>query len=320
VLTVIGRRALWSVPVLLIASFVLFGFVRSTFDPTDRFRDSRDVEAMDRERARLGLDRPIVEQYGDWATDFVRGDWGTSDRTNERVFPMVRRALWNTGQLLVWSVLLSAAVAVAIGVYSASRRHSLGDHLLTGLTFTGLSMPPFWFGLIVIQLLAVEPMGWFDLDRPLVFFVGLHGTDGGLLDYLRHLVLPVLTLTVQIVASWSRYQRAAMLDALSSDHVRTARAKGLRRRQVLVRHGLRNSLAPLVTVIAIDVGALLGGLVVTEAIFSISGMGRLFYDSLLSGDAPVLVAWLVVTAVFAIACNLLADLLYGVLDPRARAR
>jgi peptide/nickel transport system permease protein len=318
VLRVIGRRALWSIPVLLVASFVLFGFVRSTFDPSDRFRGSPDVHAVERVRERLGLDRPLVAQYGDWLGDVVHGDLGTSSRTNERVAPMIRRAIWNTAQLVVWGVALSVALAIVAGVYSASRQYSIGDHVLTGLTFAGLSMPAFWFGLIAIELLAIKPMQWFHLDHPLVFFVGLHSAGGGVLDYARHLVLPVLTLTIQIVASWSRYQRAAMLDALSADYVRTARAKGLSRRQVVVRHALRNALGPLVTIVALDTGALFGGLIVTEAIFSVPGMGRLFYDSLLAGDAPVLVAWMVVTAGFVIAFNLLADLLYGVLDPRAR--
>ena len=245
-------------------------------------------------------------------------DRGTSTRTDERVFPMVRRALGNTAQLVGWGVALSVVVALAVGTYSAARQYSLGDHVLTGLTFAGLSMPSFWFGLVAIELLAIKPMQWFHLEHPLVFFVGLHGPGGGLLDYARHLVLPVLTLTIQIVASWSRYQRAAVLDALSADHVRTARAKGLSRRQVLVRHAVRNSLGPFVTIVALDTGALFGGLIVTEAIFSVPGMGRLFYDSLLAGDAPVLIAWMVVTALFVVAGNLVADLLYGVLDPRAR--
>jgi peptide/nickel transport system permease protein len=138
------------------------------------------------------------------------------------------------------------------------------------------------------------------------------------MDYLRHLVLPVLTLTVQIVASWSRYERASMLDALSADYVRTARAKGVKRRDVIFKHAFRNALIPLVTVMALDIGALFGGLVVTEQIFSVPGMGRLFITSLITGDAEVLVVWTVVVAAFVILFNLLADILYGVLDPRIR--
>jgi peptide/nickel transport system permease protein len=199
------------------------------------------------------------------------------------------------------------------------RQYSLSDYAFTGLSFLGLAMPPFWFGLIAIQFLAVYPKDWFGLSETPLYFLGLHsaGSSGINMDYLRHLVLPVLTLTVQIVASWSRYQRASMLDALSADYVRTARAKGLKRRTVL-KHALRNALIPLVTVMALDIGALFGGLVVTEQIFSVPGMGRLFIESLIRGDANVLVAWMLITATFIILFNLIADVLYSVLDPRIR--
>ena len=319
-LTYVARRVLYSIPVLLIASFLLFAFVRVTFDPTARLRQSRDPQAVERARETLGLNRPIVVQYGDWLGDFVRGDWGTSSRSREAVAPQIRRALWNTIQLIVWGAALAAVVAVGVGVFSAVRQYSLPDYLFTGLSFVGLAMPPFWFGLIAIQFLAIYPRDWFNLDEIPLQFVGLHSTGktGFNLDYLRHLVLPVLTLTVQIVASWSRYERASMLDALSADYVRTARAKGLKQRDVILKHAFRNALIPLVTVMALDIGALFGGLLVTEQIFSIPGMGRLFITSLITGDAEVLVVWTVVTATFIIAFNLLADILYGVLDPRIR--
>jgi peptide/nickel transport system permease protein len=150
--------------------------------------------------------------------------------------------------------------------------------------------------------------------------VGLHtgDTTGFDLDYLKHLPLPIATLCVQIVASWSRYQRASMLDTLGADYVRTARAKGVRRRTVIFKHALRNALIPFVTVVALDFGALFGGLIVTEQIFSIGGMGRLFYNAILQGDVYVVQAWMIVVAVIVILFNLFADLLYGVLDPRIR--
>ena len=317
----IGRRVLYTIPVILIASFVLFVFVRATYDPTARLRSSRaDAGAVAREKERLGLDRPLVVQYGDWLGKFVRGDWGQSERTREPVFSMIRRSLWYTIQLIFWGILLSATVSIFVGVYSAVKQYSVLDYTFTGLSFAGLALPPFWFGLIAIEFLAVQPVSWFHLQEPIFGFVGLHtgDTTGLNLDYFRHLALPVLTLTVQIIASWSRFQRASMLDVMQSDYIRTARAKGVPRRKVIVKHGLRNALIPLTTVMALDIGALFGGLIVTETIFSIPGMGRLFYDSLLAGDATVLVAWTVVTAMFIVAFNLLADVLYGVLDPRVR--
>jgi peptide/nickel transport system permease protein len=181
-------------------------------------------------------------------------------------------------------------------------------------------MPPFFFAYLAIYYIAVRPIDWFDLDSAPLQFVGLHGSgeSGFNWDYVQHLILPVLTLTVQIVASWTRFQRAATLDVLSSDYIRTARAKGVPRRSVILRHAVRNSLIPLVTVMAVDIGLLFGGLIITEFIFSIPGMGDLFYDALLNGDAPVILAWMMVAGVFILLFNLLADVLYGVLDPRVR--
>src|SRR5215212_9324298 len=318
-LTYVSRRVLYSIPVLLIASFLLFAFVRVTFDPTARLAQSRDKEAVSRARHELGLDKSIPSQYGSWLSDFVRGDWGKSSRTTEPVFPIIKRAMWNTLQLIVWGVLLSTIIAIGIGIYSSVKQYSAGDYLFTGASFLGLAMPPFWFGLIAIQFLAVYPKDWLGLAHTPLYFVGLHSsTDHSTSDYARHLVLPVLTLTVQIIASWSRYQRASMLDALSADYVRTARAKGVPHRQVIYKHAFRNALIPLITVMALDIGALFGGLVVTEQIFSVPGLGRLFIESLVVGDANVLVVWTVVTAFFVIVFNLLADVMYGVLDPRIR--
>ncbi len=320
-LTYITRRVLYSIPVIFVASFLLFAFVRATFDPTAHLRASRTAaEAIKSERKRLNLDKPTVVQYSDWLKKFVRGDWGTSERTHERVFAMIRRSLWVTTQLIFWGVLVSALLAIAMGVYSAVRQYSALDYTLTGLSFVALAMPPFWFGLIAIQFLSADLKNVFHLQEPLFYSIGLHkpGVTGLNVDYLRHLALPVMTLTVQIVAGWGRYQRAAMLDVMSADYVRTARAKGVPRRRVIFKHALRNALIPLVTVMALDIGVLFGGLIITETIFSIPGMGRLFFDSLLRGDATVLVSWTVVTALFIVLFNLLADVAYGWLDPRIR--
>lgn len=323
------RRILISIPVVLIASFLLFWFVRETFDPTARLRNVRDPEVIARETERLGLNDPVPVQYGNWLKEFVQGDWGESARTREPVSDMTKRALWNTVQLIFFGIIVSATLAVAIGVFGAVKQYSIPDYLLTGLSYIAIAMPPFWFGLLAINLLAfrfpewasdkswARNLGW---DKRQVDFVGLHAArrSGFNQDYLRHLVLPVMTLSVQIVGAWSRYQRSAMLDVLSADYIRTARAKGVPRRKVIFKHGVRNALIPLVTVMAIDIGLLFGGLLVTETIFSIAGMGRMFVQALLQGDVAVLEAWMIVVAVFVIAFNLLADILYSILDPRIR--
>ena len=319
-LTYVARRIAYSIPVLIVASMLVFGFVRATTDPTARLRASRDPQLIVRERHALGLDKPLIKQYTTTFGKLARGEWGDSEVTHRKVRTEISYRLWNTVQLIIWGVLISALLAVAIGVYSSVRQYSWLDYTFTGLSFVGLSMPPFWFGLMAIQFASFELKNWLHLDHPLFFSIGLHSTGhtGFDVDYLQHLALPVLTLTVQIVASWSRYQRSTMLDVMSSDYIRTARAKGLPRRTVIGKHALRNALIPLLTVMAVDIGGLFGGLIVTETIFTWPGMGQLFLNSLLNGDTAILLPWLMVTAVFIIAFNLLADVLYGVLDPRIR--
>ena len=316
------RRLLVSAPLVLLASFILFVAVRATFDPLAKLRQSRDPGVIERETQRLGLDQSVPEQYALWLKGIVTGDWGVSARTGEDVRSVIFSALGPTLQLIVWGVLFAVLIAGAISVYSATKQYSAGDHALTALSYVGIALPAFWFGLVLIQLLAVLPRQQLGLDEPPLYFVGLHsaGRSGFDLDYLRHLVLPVLTLTITLVASWSRFGRASMHDALSSDYVRTARAKGVPRRQVILRHAARNSLAPFVTVVALDGALLFGGLIVTEQIYSIPGMGRLFLDSLLTGDVFVLLPWMLVVAVAVVLCNLAADIGYALLDPRVRLR
>jgi peptide/nickel transport system permease protein len=314
-----GRRLLYSLPVILVASFLLFWGVRTTFDPLAKLRLSRDPTVIAREIERLGLERSIPEQYLLWLKEVVLGNWGTSSRTGGSVADMIGAALWPTLQLIFWGILFASIVALAVGTYSAVKRYSIGDHVFTGLSYLGIALPAFWFGLLLIQFFAVWPRQAFGLAEPPLFFVGLHSPgESGALDYIRHLVLPVLTLTITLVAAWSRFARASVLDSLSSDYVRTAKAKGVPRRQIVIRHALRNSLAPFVTVVALDAGLLFGGLIVTEQIFSVPGMGKLFLDSLIAGDVFVLVPWMVVVAIAVIVFNLLADLSYALLDPRVK--
>ncbi len=316
----VGRRILYSVPVMLVASFILFWGVRITFDPGEKFATSKDPTAIIRFRAKWHLNDSIPTQWFTWLKHILRGDFGVSTRTNGDVFPLITRALGTTLQLIIWGTLFSAIISVLIGVYSAVRQYSIPDYTFTALSYIGVAMPPFWFGLVAYQLLGPSLKGWLGLKNPWFYGVGLHkGDSSGIdLDYARHLVLPVMTLTVQSIAEWSRFQRSSMLDVLSSDFVRTAKAKGVPRRKVIFKHALRNALTPLVTIMAVETAALFGGLVITEQIFSIPGMGRLFLTSLQTGDAYTLMAWFLVTAFFVIVFNLVADLFYTVLDPRVR--
>jgi peptide/nickel transport system permease protein len=326
-LTFITRRVLYSIPVLLVASFVTFVGVRWAFDPLARYRapgTARTPEQTQRllalKRHQLHLDESIFAQWWHWLSGVLHGDLGTSERTGSSVWSMISRAMWPTAQLLFWGTLVSLAIAIGIGIYSATRQYSAGDYAFTTASYIGLAMPPFWFGLMAIALLVTWPVEKFGLSQPILYSVGLHSTGqtGFNLDYVRHLVLPVAVLTVQSIASWSRFQRASMLDVMHADYIRTARAKGLPQRTVVIRHAFRNALIPLVTVVALDTAFLFGGLLITEQIFAISGMGRLFLSAIQVGDAPVVLGWFLVIAIAVIAANLVADILYGVLDPRIR--
>jgi peptide/nickel transport system permease protein len=342
--TFVVRRIAYSIPVLLIASVLVFGFVHATSDPLARYQQSRDFTLKAREGLKRGIYQepcrhfitgspptpaetcpkaPITKQYWTWLSHFVQGNMGDSFVTNRAVSSDIKDAFGTTLQLIVWSVLVAAVLSVLIGVFSAVRQYSIPDYVLTGLSFVGLSMPPFWFGLIAIDIFSNKLRTTLHTSSPPLYSIGLHGPHGpglfaALFDGFRHLALPIATLTVQIVAEWSRYQRSSMLDVLSADYIRTARAKGLSRWQVIFKHALRNALIPLVTVMAIDIGALFGGLLITEQIFSIHGMGFLFISALNAGDTQVLLPWLMITAAFVILFNLLADVLYGALDPRIR--
>jgi peptide/nickel transport system permease protein len=317
VLAYISRRIALSVPVLVLASFVAFVAVRLAFDPTAKFRNLRDPETFLRAQKRYGLNQPVPLQWLKWIGRVFQGDFGVSTRTGSPVWPDVVRSLGFTVQLILWGVLLALAISVAIGVFSATRQYSIGDYVFTGLSYVGVAMPPFWFGLLLIQVFGIYAKEHWGFQ---LFFVGLHSTDksGINLDYIKHLILPVCTLAVQLVAQWSRFERAALLDVLSSEYVRTAQAKGLSRRRVIWGHAFRNSLTPLVTDVATQAGTLFGGLVITETIFSIPGMGRYTLLSIQTGDVYAVVTAMFVAGAFVIIFNLLSDLIYGLLDPRVR--
>jgi peptide/nickel transport system permease protein len=321
-LTYIARRIVYSVPVLIVATFLTFWGLRIAFDPLAKYRNTKGAaKTLVEQRKRLGLDHPLVVQWWHWFTKAIRGNLGVSDRTNNPVMGEMVHRLGTTVHLIIWGTVLSAIIAICVGVYSAVKQYSIGDYVFTGISYVGLAMPPFWFGLMAIVLFVTFPVTHWHLKHPIVYSIGLHSTgESGIfnLDYFRHLALPVLTLTVQSIASWSRFERASMLDVLSADYVRTARAKGVPRRKVIFKHAFRNALIPLLTVMALDTAFLFGGLIITEQIFAISGMGRYFLESLTAGDAPALTGWVVITALFVIAFNLLADIMYSVLDPRIR--
>jgi peptide/nickel transport system permease protein len=226
----------------------------------------------------------------------------------------------HTLQLVVIAELLAILIAVGIGIYSALRQYSVFDYTATTASFVGLAIPVFWLALM-LQVLFVNIYLWFDVR---IFYVAnLSGVDPGTglhfaVDRAQHLGLPIIVLMVASIAQYSRFMRASMLEVVNADYVRTARAKGLEERRVTMKHAFRNALIPMVTVVALNFGALLGGAVVTETVFALDGMGLYFITKLNAGDPYPVMAFLMVTAVFVIIFNLIADLAYGFLDPRVR--
>jgi peptide/nickel transport system permease protein len=317
------RRLIYAIPVLLISSVLVFVVVHATADPLGAARLNPRIRPEDIARVReaLGLDRSGFQQYMTWLGHFLTGDWGTSLASNRPVAPDIRSALWNSAVLGVVATVVSLTIGVAIGLYSSLKQYSAFDYVATGGAFLGLSLPVFWFALIVQLFFGVYLTRWFHLSEPIFYTAGMvkPGTFGfDLLDRIRHLFLPVLVLSVQVVAVYSRYMRASMLEVLQSDFLRTARAKGLKERRVVIRHAMRNALIPITTQVALDVGAIAGGLIITETIFAWPGMGSLFIDAISDGDYMVILPWLMVTVTFVIVFNLVADILYAILDPRIR--
>ena len=318
--TYIARRVLYTVPVLLVSSFLSFIFVSLAGNPAAQLRQNPRFSLLTLHHLehRYHLDKPLVVQYGYWLQSAFTHKLGTSLTTLQPVWPDITRTLGHTTQLIVLSETLALLVGVAIGVYSAVRQYSFFDHLATAFSFLGYAMPTFWLALL-LQIVFVDVYLHWHLR--IVYTAGLSSSLGGgtwSVDRLQHLALPAMTLCIISLALYSRYMRAAMLDVINSDYVRTARGKGLPEWRVIAQHVFRNALIPLTTVAALNVGGLLGGAIVTESVFSLDGIGYYFVTKLANLDLYAVMAYLMVTAVIIIGFNLLADIAYGFLDPRIR--
>jgi peptide/nickel transport system permease protein len=314
------RRLITAAVVVLLATIVVFALVSARGDPLQNLRTRPGVsqQTIRNLEHEYHLDESRPAQYVDWLQDFVQGDWGTSFRTQQPVADMVGDAAWNTFLLVGTALVFSVVLALLVGVISAVRQYSLFDHAATSFSYFGFSMPDFFFALL-LQLFVIYVLHE-QLGIDLLYVQGKYsvGQEGNIGNLIEHMVLPVAVLMLTSVAAWSRYQRDSMLEVLHTDYVRTARAKGVPRRQVIRRHALRNALIPFVTVVAIDAGVLLGGVVVVERVFTWPGLGLLFLDALDHSDYPVILAWMAVATVFVVLCNLLADIVYALLDPRIR--
>jgi peptide/nickel transport system permease protein len=321
-LTYIVRRLLYSVVVLIAASFLIFLFVSLAGDPLSFLKMSPGVsqETVQNITDRKHLDDNIFVQYVYWAKEALTNQFGTTTVGDQPIWPELKRVMGHTLQLVIIAELLAIFFAILIGIYSARRQYSAFDYTATTFSFVGLATPVFWLALMLQVLFVNIYLSW---DIRIFYTANLNSVDPGtglsfVLDRAQHLALPVLVLMVANLAVYSRYMRAAMLEVINSDYVRTARAKGLNERRVTMHHAFRNALIPLVTIVALNFGALISGAVVTETVFALDGMGLYFVNALSFGDPYPVMAWLMVTAIVVIAFNLIADIAYGWLDPRVR--
>jgi peptide/nickel transport system permease protein len=261
--------------------------------------------------ARYGLDAPIHEQYIDFVSNLVRGDWGWSFSTSMPVMKLIQRHWIYSFQLILLSMLFSTSLGILIGVYSAIKQYTKTDYLATLFSFIGISIPNFWLGIMLILVFSVQ-LGWFKTyyDTGLPLFS---------LANLKALILPVITLGTGMMAGYTRYARSATLDNLRMDFVRTARAKGLPERVVIGKHVLRNAILPIITIIMFDLsGVVFGGAYLTEIIFGIPGLGRISFNAIFASDYPVVVTITLIGAIVVLLTNLATDIVYTWLDPRIR--
>jgi peptide/nickel transport system permease protein len=312
VLRFIARRVLESIPLLLGIAVLSFIFMQLAPGGPDALfaRNGRmSAEQLANIRRSMGLDRPPHEQLLTWILNIFRGDLGVSYSQFRPVSAVIWEVFPNTAILMGAGLLISLVAALVFGIMAARKPYGLFDNATSFISYFGLAMPVFWFGLM-LQLLFAVRLGWLPS-------AGMYSPNGGgLADLLRHLALPAFTIGIGSIAGWSRYVRSSTVEQMSQDYVRSARSKGLSEGRVMTGHVLRNSLIPLVTVVGIDVPLYLTGAVLTETVFSWPGMGRLFFDALTVRDYPVLMGILVLGAILIVIGNLIADLLYGLLDPR----
>lgn len=311
----IVRKLIFSLGVFFLASIVIFGLVALGPDPLAELRQNPSIRGEDLERIadKYGLNDPLYVQYGIWMGDMLQGDFGESFKQNAPVTSIIAPRVWPTVLLMGASLIFTVIIAIPLGIYSAIKKYSALDNAGTFLSFLGYSMPSFWLGLILQLVLGIYLADWAGRR---FFYVSGMSTTGGLVDLLQHLTLPVITLSVISIAEFSRFQRGAMLEVLTADYLRTARAKGLSQRTVYLKHALRNALVPTVTLVALSMGTAFGGAVITETVFAWPGLGFLLADAIFKGDYNVVRALLMISAALIIFFNLVADIAYSLVDPR----
>jgi peptide/nickel transport system permease protein len=312
----ITRRLLATVPLLLLALYLVHVGVSLTTDPRAEFYLClpRCQDGYDRISELYNLDVNVFVRPFIWFGDVLSGDLGDSSTIGEPVTEVLRTRGWNTAMVAIPAFLVAAICALLLSVYSASHQYTLGDYTVTALSFIGLAFPAFVLALLIQNIFGVQLENWFGI-KP--FNTG-RKTGDNILELMRDITLPAMSLAILFISADSRFGRASMLETLNQDYIRTARAKGLDERKVVWKHALRNALIPLVTLWALNFSALMGGSVVTESIFSWPGLGPAFLNGLFGADLNLILGIVLLTGIITVTFNLIADIMYGVLDPRIR--
>lgn len=323
-LALIGRRFINSLAILLVSTFVVFTLVALAGDPLGEMRDRQPPvpeNVIAAEEARLGLDRPIPVRYVTWLSGVLQGDFGASVKPNQNIGAELAPRVSVTLRLVTTAIVIATLLALVAGTVAALYRNRFADHLISTSAFILIALPSFWLAVLLKQ-------GGIALNKAanarILFTVGDVSVPAPeellplIFDMAGHLILPTIGLTMIHFASWSRYQRTAVVESLSSDHVRFAVLRGLSRNRIVTAHVMRPALIPIVTVVALDLPALLSGAVITETVFQWRGMGGFLLESIANRDVNAVMAWLLVAAVAVVLFNLLADIVYALIDPRVR--
>ena len=310
------RRILQSVIVLFLISIVTFGLIHAApGGPTQIFLSpGLSPEAAEVQKVNLGLDKPVYVQYAKWLGGLLQGDLGHTFKNNLPVNEILWPTLQNTVVLMAAAWLLSLIIAIPWGIYNSTAQYGFSDNFSSFVAYLGFAMPVFWFGILLQQYISIK-LDWFPLSD--MYTMGKEGNIG---DLIWHLALPVTVLTLGFLASYMKYSRASMLEVLDQDYIRTARAKGMNEKRVIFRHALRNALIPIITVLGLDLPILVAGAAITESVFNWPGMGRLFVEMALSREYSVLMAITIITSVIVVLGNLIADILYAIVDPRVQLK
>lgn len=311
------RRLLIAIPTIIVISFVVYAILAlAPTDPLSAFGADPRVppEVRANIRHQLGLDDPWPVRYVKWVSSLAQGDFGVSFMSHSSVMDLIKQRLPNTLAVVGVAYLIGVLLAVPIGMISAVRRYSVFDHVATTFAFVGFSVPTFFTGILLIIIFAID-LRWF----PFIYDSTLVIDDvSSFLQQVKQSIMPITVLALFDTATIARYTRAEMLEHLPLDYVRTARSKGLKEQVVVLRHVLRNSLIPVVTLVALGVPAVFGGAIVTEQIFRIPGIGEQLVRSISDGDIPVVAGIVFIFAVLVVLFNLIADVMYAVLDPRIK--